>query len=47
MNVETGTKAAQFSEKEYMDEFFVVVHVRIQLCTVPMLDNDVRLGLLL
>jgi hypothetical protein len=47
MNVETGTRAAQFPEKEYMDEFFVALHVRVQLCTVPMFDNDLSLGLLL
>jgi hypothetical protein len=37
MNVKIGTKAAQFSEKEYINGIFVAVY---SMCTVQILDND-------
>jgi hypothetical protein len=40
MNVEIGTEAAQFTEKEYINGIFVAVHVRAEQLLI--ISNDLR-----
>ncbi len=40
--METGTKAAQFPEKEYINFIFIAVHY-VQACFFPLAGSDLRL----
>jgi hypothetical protein len=42
MNVEIGTEATQFPEKEYINRIFVAVHVKIIYFTMQTTAKDVR-----